>query len=233
MFAVVGFHGSLEGFECVVDFLVDGYVNFGGSSPQHNNTIEILLCLEVADILAELFNEFPTGALLHVVAFETFCVVVVESCSEGFDGFEFLADGVNVLFLENFSIDCAFVCVCGIYVPCCELDVVEVGQGNDVFVMEVLFVSAFTYTHFIVLGHGTYGLSQAFTGHEHAGHECSGHGSEANDHHAEFPFCRFGFEIAHFQRIKMVYFCYIFILRSEKRQSASSAGREGRFRALN
>ena len=44
---------------------------------------------------------------------------------EGFDGFEFLTDGVNVLFLENFSIDCAFVCVCGIYVPCCELDVVE------------------------------------------------------------------------------------------------------------
>ena len=107
MFFVVGFHGCLEGCECAVDFLVDGNVDFCRSGPEDYNAVNAFFFLEVADVFAELFDHIPAVfCVLDVVAVETFCIVVVESCFEGFDGFEFLADGVDVFLFEDFSIHC-------------------------------------------------------------------------------------------------------------------------------
>ena len=170
---VVGFHGSFESFECAVYLFVNRNVDFGRCGPENNNAVNAFFFLEVADVLAELFNHLPACFAGHdVFAVKTFCIVVVESGLHRFDGFEFVLNGVDVFFFEHFAVDGALVCVCGINVPCTEHNVVEVGYRNDLIVFQIFFVCTFANTDFVVLGHGAYGFGKAFACHEHTGHEC-------------------------------------------------------------
>ena len=195
---VVSLHGCFEGGECVVYFFVYGDVNFGGSGPQYDYAVKVLGGFEVADVFADVLDHFPAGGALHVVfAIEAFCVIVVESGAHGLDGFELVGYGFDVFFFEHFGVDGRLVSVGGIYVPSGEFDVVEVGDGHDVFVVEVFFVSTFAHTDFVVLGHAAYGFGQAFTGHQHTGHKCCGDGAEADYHHAQFALGGLNIRIAH------------------------------------
>ena len=186
MLLVVGTHCLLEGLEGVMHVLVNGYVHFSGGGPEDYDALNTGAGLEGADVFADLLCHVPAvGGLLDVVSVEALGVVVVESCGQCHDLLEFVADGLYVLFLKDLGVHGRLVCVDGIYVPCAEDDVVEVGQGDDVFIVEILLVVAAAHADFVVLGHGAYGLSQTFAGHEDAGHEGGGDGSEADDHHAE------------------------------------------------
>ncbi len=164
MLFVVGLHCSLKVGESVVYFLVNGNVNFGRSGPENNHTVNAGLFLEVADILAELLNEFPAGAGLYVVAVEALRIVVVESSLEGLDSFELFLHGKDIFLLEHLSIDSRFECVFGINVPSGEYDVVKVGDGNNFVVFEVFFISTFTDTHAVVLSHGANRLGETLAG---------------------------------------------------------------------
>ena len=201
MLLVVGLHSSLEVGQMVVNLLVDGHVNLGGSSPEHYYTVNTGGFLEVADVLAESFNHLPAGLALHdVVAVEALSVVVVESGLHGHDLLELVLYRLDILLLEHFGVHCALVSVGGIYVPRAEYDVVEVGQGHDFVVFEIFLVSAFSYTDFVILCHGANGLGKAFAGHQNAGHESGGHCTQTNNQYAEFAL---GFlYITHFGKYK-------------------------------
>ncbi len=183
MFAVVGLHCSFEGFEGVVDVFVYGHVYFGRCSPEYHHAVKVLFGLEVADIFAELFYEFPACAGFYVIAVEAGSVAGVEGGLEGLDGFEFVANGLDVFFFEHFGVDCRLVSVSGVNVPGGEFNVVEVGDGNDFVVSEVFFVCTLTYTHAVVLCHRANGLGKAFASHQNTGHESGSHGAEAYYHH--------------------------------------------------
>ncbi len=105
MFAVVGLHGCFESFEGVVDVFVYGHVYFGRCSPEYHHAVKVLFGLEVADIFAELFYEFPACAGFYVFAVEACSVAGVEGGLEGLDGFEFVANGLDVFFFEHFGVD--------------------------------------------------------------------------------------------------------------------------------
>ena len=105
VFAVVGLHCSFESFESVVDVFVYGHVYFGRCSPEYHHAVKVLFGLEVADIFAELFYEFPACAGFYVFAVEAGSVVGVEGGLEGLDGFEFVANGLDVFFFEHFGVD--------------------------------------------------------------------------------------------------------------------------------
>ena len=110
---------------------------------------------------------------------------MVESCLEGLDGLKFVAYGVDVFFLQHLCVDCAFVCVGGIYVPCSEHDVVELGDGNDFVIFEVFLVCTATHTDLVVLGHRANWLGKALASHQNASHEGRCHCSETYYHHSE------------------------------------------------
>ena len=174
----------------VVYLLVDGYIYFGGSGPEYNYALAVVGGLEVTDVFAELFYEFPACAGLHVVAVETLGIVVVESGRHGFDSLELFAHGVDVLFFEDFSVDSSLVGVCSIYVPCAENDIVEVCERNYLVVFEVFFVSTLSDADSVVLSHRADGLGKTFTCHKHTGHESSSDCTAANNQDAELAGCR-------------------------------------------
>ena len=191
MLLVVGFHSCLEGCERAVYLFVNGNVNLGRSCPEHYYAVNTVFFLEVADILADLLGHVPAVLYgLHVVTVKTFCIVVVESGLHGNDLLEFVLYGVDVFFLEHLAVDSAFVGVLGIYVPCSEHDVVEVGDGHDFVVFQIFFVSSFSYTDFVILSHRANGFCKAFAGHEHAGHECGANCSKSYHEDTEFTFGR-------------------------------------------
>ncbi len=200
MFFVVGFHCLLEGGKGIVAFLVDGNIDFGRGCPQNNDALNASVLLEVTDVFAELLHHFPTGFAFHVVfTVETLSVVVVESGSHRHDFLEFVANGLDVLFLEDFGVHGRFVSICRIYVPCSELDIVERCDGCDFVVFEIFLISAFTDTDTIVLSHRADGFGQTFASHQNAGNKGGRHSAEANDHDTELTCCRFCFCFAHFE----------------------------------
>ena len=191
MLFVVGFHGSLESCERAVYLFVNWNVNLGGSCPEHYNAFNTVLFLEVADVLADLLGHVPAVLYgLHVVAVKTFCIVVVKSGLHGNDLLELVLHGVDVFFLEHLAVDSAFVGVLRIDIPCSEHDVVEISDGYDFVVFQIFFVSSFSYTDFVILGHRANGFCKAFAGHEHTGHEGGSYGSKSNHEDAEFAFSR-------------------------------------------
>ena len=173
MFAVVSLHCSFEVGKVIVYLFVNRNVDFGRSSPKNNHASNACACLEVADVLTNLLHHVPTVlASLHIVAIKTLCIVLVESSLHRNDLNQFVLNRFNILFLQHFAVDCAFVSVCWINVPCTEHDVLEVSDWNNVFIVEIFLVSTATYTNLVVLGHRTYWLCEAFACHEHTGHKC-------------------------------------------------------------
>ncbi len=154
MLLVVSLHGLFEVGESVVYVFIGSYIYFSRSGPEHYNTVAAMLFLEVADIFAESFYHFPAGLALHdVITVKTLCVVVVESCLHGDNLFKLVLYGKDIFFLENLGVHSRFESVGGIYVPRAEFDVVEVGDGHNLVVMEIFLVGTFAYAHDVVLGH--------------------------------------------------------------------------------
>ena len=154
MFLVVGLHGCLEGFDCAVDLLVDGYIHLGRGGPEHHHAVEAVLSLEVADVLAELLGHFPAGHVLEdVVTVETLCVVVVEGGLHGLDCLELVLDGEDVFFLEHLCVEGCFIGVGGIYVPRAKHDIVELGHGHYFVILEIFLVFALADAYLVVLSH--------------------------------------------------------------------------------
>ena len=172
MFLIVSLHSCFEVGEGVVDFFVDGNVDFSGSGPEYNDAVDAGFLLEVADVFADLLGHVPAVFHgLYVVAVEASGVVVVESGFEGHDFFEFVFYGEDVFFFEHLGVHGRFKSVGGINVPSGEYDVVEVGQGHDVLILEVFFVFALSDADFVVLGHGADRFGQTFAGHKYTGNE--------------------------------------------------------------
>ena len=198
MLLVVGLHGSLKSLDRTVDFLVYRYINLGRCCPEHNDALNACLGLEAADILADLLGHVPAVLDgLHVVAVETLCVIVVESSLHGLDGLKFLADGIDVLLLENLGVDSRLVGVSRINVPCAEHDVVQVSKRNDVLVMEIFLVRATADTDLVILRHRAHRLRKTLACHEDSGHECRCDCTESHHQNAKFALGRFCFFCRH------------------------------------
>ncbi len=113
---------------------------------------------------------------------------MVESGLHGLDVLKLVLYGVDIFFLKNLAVDSRFVCVLGIYVPCAEHDVVEVGQGHDFVIFQIFLFSAFSYADAVILGHGANRLRKSFAGHQNAGNECRRHSAETDNQYAELTF---------------------------------------------
>ena len=151
--SVVGLHCGFESGNCSVILHVGGNVDFSRSSPEHNNAVNTSCLLEVANVFAHLLHHVPAVfALLHVVAVEAFCIVLVESGLDRNDFLEFVFNWLDVLWLENVCVACALIGVGRINVPCAKHYVVQISDRNDVFVVQIFFRIG-RYADFVILGH--------------------------------------------------------------------------------
>ena len=182
MLLVVGLHCSLEVGQSVVARLVNRHINLSRSGPEHNHAVHTLLLLEVADILAELLYHFPAGLAHHdVLAVKTLGVVVVESSLHRNDFLQLVLDRIDILLLEHLAVHGSLIGIDRIYIPCAELYIVQVSDGHNLVVFEILFVSAFANADFVVLSHRANRLGQPLAGHENTGHKGAGNSTETND----------------------------------------------------
>ena len=189
---VVGLHGSLEGSQCAVILHVGGNVNLGRSGPEHNHAVHTSLLLEVAYVFAYLLSHVPAVlAVFHVVAIETLGIVLVEGSLEGLDVDKLIFHRLDIFGLQHLGVACALIGIDGIHIPSAKHDVVEVGQGHDIFVVQIFLVGAAAHAYFVVLGHRAHGLAQTLAHHQHASHECCTHGTQSNYHDAKFTCSRF------------------------------------------
>ena len=154
MLAVVFLHCFFKSGERAVYRLIYRYVDFGRCSPDNNDSCAAVFLLERAYVLAQLFNHFPAcGSVFHVVAVESFGIVLVEGSLHRNYLLKLFTHGVDVFLLEHLGIHCCLICVLGINVPCTEYDVVEVSKRNDVSVCEIFLVFAFSDAYFVILCH--------------------------------------------------------------------------------
>ena len=208
MLAVVGLHGCFEVSEVVVHLLVDGHVDLGAGSPEHYDAVAAFLGLEGADVLAQGFNHLPTcKAGLYVVAVEALGVVLVEGGLHWHDLLEFIAHGLDVFLFQNFGVHGSLVGVGGIYVPAAEHDIVELGDGDDFVVLQILLVGAATYANLVVLGHRTDGFGQTFAGHENTCHKGCGNSTVADNENAQLTFSGLHICLIHLIFICVKLFC--------------------------
>ncbi len=131
--AVVGLHGSLEGFERAMHLHVDRHIDFGGSRPEHHDARTAMLALEVAYVLTQRLDHLPSRvAWLDIVAIEPLGIVAVKGCRHGHHLLQLVAHGQDVLLLEHLGIHGSLEGVLGIDIPGAEDDVVELRQRHDV-----------------------------------------------------------------------------------------------------
>ncbi len=188
--SVIGLHGSLEGLDGAVILHVGSDIDFGRCGPEHDDAVNTCLCLEVADVLADLLGHVPAIlALLDIVTIQTAGILLVKSGLERLDSLELVLDRVYVLLLEHLGVDSALIGVDGIDIPCCENDVVECGHRHDVLQVQIFLVSPTTHTNLVVLSHRANGLCQTFAYHKHASHERGAHCTQTNHHHTELAGC--------------------------------------------
>ena len=166
MFAVVGFHRCFELFERAVERFFVRHIYLCRCRPQHYDTADTFLLLEVLYVLAQFFYHSPTCyALLHVVAVNAFRIVFVESSLQWLHGFKLIAYRFDVLCFQNFGIDSRLISVLRVHVPCSEHDIVHIGNWYDVFIVKIFLVFSFTNTYLVVLCHCSDRLCQAFASH--------------------------------------------------------------------
>jgi len=197
--AVVVFHCLFERGESAVHLFAVRHIYLSGSRPDDNDALARVLLLELAYVLTQRLGHLPAClAVFHVVAVETFGVVLVESSLHRDDFLQLVAHGFDVLFLQNLGIHGCLVGVLRIYIPCSEDYIVELGQWHDVGVVQILLLASFAYANLVVLSHRPDGLSQSFACHEYTGHECRCHGTASYDHDSEFPVCGSNVCLFHF-----------------------------------
>ncbi len=74
-------------------------INLGAGRPQNDNTIAMVLLLEVLDVFTRLFHQFPTCGLgLYVRTFDVLAVVVIENGCHRMDRLQLVFNLVDVFF---------------------------------------------------------------------------------------------------------------------------------------
>lgn len=137
-----------------MDRLVIRNINLCGSGPDHHNAGAVVLGFEIADVLTDLLHHVPTGsAVLDIVAVEALGVVLVKSDLHRLDLLQLITHRVDVFLLEHLSIDSDLIGILRIDIPAAEDDVVELGQRDDVAIVQIFLVLATTHTNLVVLCH--------------------------------------------------------------------------------
>ena len=132
-FSIVFLHCLLQSSE---RFVLFGQRNiyFGTCSPQHSNTLAVIGCLEVTDILTQLLCHFPaSSSLLNIRTVQTFCKIVVECSRHRLDGLQFVFYQIQVFLFQNLGIHSSFVGVVRENVPTAENDIIQISQRHYVF----------------------------------------------------------------------------------------------------
>src|SRR5260221_9759315 len=87
--------------------------DLGGRAPADDEPVALVLRLELAQVLAQLFGEITLGlALLDVGAVNARDVLVLEHRRHGLDGLEKRGDRLEMPFLEDARLFCGGVEVC-------------------------------------------------------------------------------------------------------------------------
>ena len=190
--AVVCLHGGLEVGKAVVYVFVHGYVYLRRGGPDDDDAAHATFLSEAADVFAQGFHHFPSGAAaLDVVAVKAGGIVFVEGGLHGNDLLQFVGHGFDVAVAKHLGVQCAFVGVGGIDVPGGKHEVVKTCQGDNVAIVQVLLLFATSHADFVVLCHGADWLCQSLACHHHARDECRGDGSESHAHDTQFSFSGF------------------------------------------
>ena len=143
-FRIVFLHCLFQSSERLVLFCQRN-INFSTCSPQHGDTVAIVVCLESADILTQLLYHVPTcSGILYVRTVQTFCKIVVKSGRHGFNGFQLIFYEVQVLFFQNLCIHCSFIRIISENVPTAKNDIVQINQRH--YILNQMFF-AVLHTH--------------------------------------------------------------------------------------
>ena len=154
MLAVVVLHRLFECLERSVHLFAVGNIYLCGSRPYHNDARAAVFLLEGAYVLAQSLGHFPScGAVFHVVAVKSFCVVLVKSSFHRHNFLKLIAYGFDVLLLKNLGVHSRLVGVLGVNIPCPEHNVVKRGKRHDVGIVQIFLLVAFTYANLVVLCH--------------------------------------------------------------------------------
>ena len=154
MLAVVGLHGCFEVSKTIVDLLINWHINLGAGCPKHHDACTIVLLLELADVFTKHLNHLPTGlCIFHIIAIETFCVILVERSFHGNYLLQLVANGQNVLLFQHLGIHGCLEGVLGINIPASEHDVVKTGQRYDFIIFQIFLIVALANTNLVVLSH--------------------------------------------------------------------------------
>ena len=106
-------------------------VDLGGSAPDGDAAVELVVLLEVADVLSDGLRELHlVGLRLHVLAAQALNELGEEHGGHRLDGVELVLDGVEVLVREHVRRLGRLVGADGEEVPATEDEVVEIRQGK-------------------------------------------------------------------------------------------------------
>ena len=130
------------------------HVNFCRSSPSHDDAGTVIVCLEFADVLTNLFHHLPTRlAVFHVVAIESFGKVFVKSSLERHNLLQFILHRQNIFLLKHLCIHGTLESVGWINVPRTKHDVIQLSHWNNLSIRKILLLSALPNTNLVILSH--------------------------------------------------------------------------------
>jgi len=172
----------LEGFESFVDgSLLEE--DFGGAAPDHD--LAVGFGFERGDVVADLVGEVALVlAGLHLFRCEALDVVLVEDGRHGLDGFEVGTDLLELIAIEDLGGFGGVVEIAAEDVPAGEDDVVEIGDGGELFDEGAAVFGALAEADVAHLRERADGLGEAAADCLYAGDECGGDGSHAGNHDA-------------------------------------------------
>ena len=130
------------------------YVNFSRSSPKHDDTCTVIVCLEFTNVFSQLFHHIPAGStIFHIVSIQAFGIVTVKGSLHRHNLFQFIFHRINILLTQHFAIDSRLIRIGRIYIPCTENNVVQLSHGNNFIVMQIFLCFPTSYTNLIILRH--------------------------------------------------------------------------------
>ena len=104
---VVSLHSLFKSCQCAVYLLVLRNVDFGRCCPNHNNTSTTVLLLEVANILTQSLNHFPTSlAVLDIITCQTLGIVLIKRSLHWNNLLQFVLNRIDILFLQYLAVHC-------------------------------------------------------------------------------------------------------------------------------
>ena len=154
MLSIVSLHCSLERSNSCVNLLINRNIHLGRCSPKNYDTVAVVISLELADISTNLLCHIHAVlTILYVVAIKTLSVVLVECCLERNNLLQFVLYRIDIFFFQYLAVDCRFISVSRINIPCTENDVVKTCDRYDVAVLLVLLVGTLAHANLVILSH--------------------------------------------------------------------------------